>query len=106
MSKWLDDFRDGRNVGNSVADGMRYLAGNFAECGNTAVARKLNTMAKDLEDSLKLMDDAIGANINESYKASQQSTATMISAVFAGMEVQKRTAVDCVKAGIEIGKKQ
>lgn len=83
MSDLLDVSHDECNKLSKISRRLRSLSGAFSVTGNDAMADKLFTLAEDIHKSQKLIRDAVGRDIHEGYKRSQEASANLLKTALA-----------------------
>lgn len=82
---WLSRYHDGKRAIGPIIGRLDKLSRAFHTVGNSTMSEELFSMAEDLEKIREQIDKAIGDNINENFKQSQESTGLMLKAALAGV---------------------
>ena len=89
MSQYLDDIHDGLNKLRAAQMSLDTLAEAFAITGNDNVAVSLDQLRLRIESAEKLIDKAVGEEINRTFNYSmEQANATVVAALTAAMRGQ------------------
>lgn len=71
---------------------IRIIADAFAVVGNSVLSEQLFEIAVAIISQAKIMQDAHGSLIHESFLQSEQNSKNLLAGVLAGMEIGKESA--------------
>jgi hypothetical protein len=81
--KYLNVISDETAHIRAIANELMNLSDSFADTGNIKMSDKLGFMSSDLIKIQEEINNAVGRDINDQFKVSQQATANMINAALA-----------------------
>lgn len=89
MSEYLDTMHSSLRELRGVSSKLDELSGAAWTIGNERLSETLYKVSRKVEESERVISDAMGAELDRSLKAAQESHASTIEGVMAGIKLGK-----------------
>jgi tellurite resistance protein len=102
--EYLDAMHDGCDRIRMIGEELYNLSDAFRATGNVRVANQLRELAGMSYAEANGIREAVGKEINDQFKQSQEASANVLNAALAGAIAQGEAAQEGFELGVEVGK--